>query len=481
MSDEKDSKKPSYQDKIKEIMRQIECGVQRLFQSGKLDQYLRIMSKFHHYSLNNTILIFLQRPDATYCAGYRAWQNEFGRHVKKGEKSIKILAPSSFKKTVQRKKLDPRTQLPLRDTSGNVVMERQTVTVPSFRTVDIFDIAQTDGPPLPQLAEDLTADVEHFDIFMEAVRKSSPVPIEIKPLREDLDGLFSRDAQSITIREGMGQLQTLCSTLHEVTHSVVDNGPEAVSRSKAEKEITAESVAMAVCAYYGLDTSANSIPYLGSYCRDKTLPELKACLQTILETANNLIADIDRNYAETCRERGIPIPIQMQESSGKPDRVSEQETAKESGKRYGLESVTEPARDAYPEPKQNTTTGAIYPMPDVSLPADALQAAGYAGNDLLPLSADRACELIDRDMSVYVVQRGENPMMAFDREEIMDCPAGTVFAVPRTEWEASAEYQQAMAAMENPGASQEMIPKRRTYNRTGKGRTTKKTKPERGR
>ena len=440
--------KTSSQEKVRELTKKIEIGIADLFQSGRVDEYLRVMGKFHRYSLNNTILIFLQRPDATLCCGYNAWKKEFGRHVKKGEKGIKILAPSPYNKTVEVNKLDPHTQKPMVDDSGNAVKESHTVQVPWFRTATIFDVAQTEGPPLPQLCAELTGDVPQFDMFMEALRRTSPVPIETATLEDGVDGYYSRDKGIITIQEGMAQLQTVCSTLHEIVHSEVHGTEQDASQPKALKEITAEAVSMAVCACYGLDTSESSIPYLASWSSGKDVPELKACLQIITDTTKKLIDRIDRNFAEICKERGVPAPKRL---------------------------ITEAEE---PPPAKSKTA---YHMPDPSVPEDALSEAGYHETDLLPLSAERACELIDRDMSVYVVQQGENPMMAFDREEIMDYPAGTVFAVPRTEWEASAEYQQAMAAMENPGASQEMIPKRRTYNRTGKGRTTKKTKPERGR
>ena len=295
-------------DRIKEIMGQIEHGIQDVFQSGRLDEYLRIMGKFRRYSLNNTMLIFLQCPNASYCAGYRMWQDEFGRYVKKGEKGIKILAPYTSRKTVKVKKLDPVTQTPMMDTSGNAVMEEHTVQTLRYRTVTIFDVTQTDGPPMPQLTAELTDNVQQYEIFMDALRRTSPVPIVIKPLPDDVDGLFSRETQSIILREGMGQLQTVCAALHEISHSRVHGGEEATAQSKAEKEITAEGTAMAVCGFYGLDTSANSIPYLSTWSSGKDVPELKACLNIIMEATDALITDIDRNLAQVCQERGIPVP-----------------------------------------------------------------------------------------------------------------------------------------------------------------------------
>ena len=303
--------KPNNQERIKEIMIEIENGIQDLFQSGKLESYLKTMSKFHRYSLNNTILIYLQRPDATYCAGFQTWKNEFGRHVKKGEKGIKILAPAPFKKTVRVEKLDPVTHAPVRDASGQAVMEEQTIQVPHYKTVMIFDLSQTEGPPLPELAAELTGDVQQYDAFMEALRRTSPVPIEIRPIEQSVDGFFSRETQSITIREGMSQAQTVCVALHELAHSIRHNDEQGKEKSRAVKEVEAESCAMAVSSYYSLDTSATSIPYLSSYSRDRSLPELRSSLQIIMETVDQLITDIDRHFAAVCRERGIAVPKRL--------------------------------------------------------------------------------------------------------------------------------------------------------------------------
>ena len=309
------------QEQIKEIMAGIENGIQDLFQSGRLEAYLKVMSKFHRYSLNNTILIWTQCPTATYCAGFQTWKNEFGRHVKKGEKGIKILAPAPFKKTVQVKKLDSVTHMPVRDADGQIAMEEQTIQIPRYKTVTIFDLAQTEGPPLPELAAELTGDVQQYDAFMEALRRTSPVPVEIKPIQGDADGFFSRETQSITLREGMSQIQTVCAAIHEIVHSIQHNNEQANGKSKAVKEVEAESCAMAVSAFYGLDTSANSIPYLGSYSRDKTVPELRNSLQIIMETTDRLITEIDRHFAEVCAERGISIPERLEVRPGRTSAV----------------------------------------------------------------------------------------------------------------------------------------------------------------
>ena len=181
------------------------------------------MSRFHNYSLNNTILIHLQKPDATVCAGFKQWQSKFGRHVKKGERGITIIAPTPFRKKIEEEKLDPDTQLPMRDPDGKIIMEEKTIEIPMFRPVKVFDVSQTEGKPLPQLAANLTGDVRQYEAFMEALRRTASVPISFKPLAPNLDGYFSPQDQSITLREGMSQVQTVSAAVHEIAHSVLHN------------------------------------------------------------------------------------------------------------------------------------------------------------------------------------------------------------------------------------------------------------------
>ena len=208
------AEKKSNREKLKEITDSIEQGIKELFQSDKYAEYLRTMSRFHSYSARNTILIHMQRPDATAVAGFNAWKNKFQRHVKKGEKGITILAPTPFKKTIEEKKLDPVTKAPVLDQNGNAIMEEKEIEIPMFRPVKVFDVSQTDGKPLPQLSSPLTGDVQNYEIFMEALRRTSPVPIGFKPLEDHLDGFFSSDTQSITLREGMSEVQTICAAVH---------------------------------------------------------------------------------------------------------------------------------------------------------------------------------------------------------------------------------------------------------------------------
>ena len=222
--------KQTNQERLKEITERIEAGIRDILESGdiqKYQEYLRTMSRFHRYSVNNQILIHLQCPNATLVAGYSKWEKQFSRHVMQGEKGITIIAPTPYKKKIEQEKLDPDTKLPLLDENGDVIMEEKEIKIPMFRPVKVFDYSQTDGKPLPEHVASpvaaLTGDVENYEVFMEALRRSSPVPIQIKPLSSDLDGFFSPDTQSITLREGMSQVQTVCAAVHELAHARLHN------------------------------------------------------------------------------------------------------------------------------------------------------------------------------------------------------------------------------------------------------------------
>ena len=220
------AEKQTNKDRLKEITDSIEAGIKELFQSEKYTQYLRTMSRFHHYSVNNTMLIHIQKPDATLVAGFNKWKNEFSRNVMRGEKGIKIIAPTPFKKMVEEEKLDPDTKLPMCDADGNIIMEEKEIRIPMYKPVTVFDVSQTEGKPLPTLAADLKGDVRHYEVFMEALRRSSPVPMAFEQLAPNLDGYFSPKEQRIAIREGMSEVQTVSAAVHEITHAKLHNYKE---------------------------------------------------------------------------------------------------------------------------------------------------------------------------------------------------------------------------------------------------------------
>ena len=574
--------KPTNRERLQQITAGIEQGIKELFESEKYMRYLSVMSRFHRYSVNNTMLIYMQKPDATLVAGYNKWKNQFERHVKKGEHGITIIAPTPFKKKIEEQKLDPDTKAPMLDAEGKVIMEEREVEIPMFRPVKVFDVSQTDGKPLPELASSLSGSVQNYEIFMEALRRSAPVPLSVEPMATNMDGYFSPDRQSIAIREGMSEVQTVSAAVHEIAHSKLhdpkkyeaeptwkivmvsgggvkhdyrlDFATEAEAEQAAAEddwryvdenqfewrleveedltavkqavknrnteEVEAESISYAVCQYYGIQTGENSFGYIATWSQDKTLPELRASLETINKAAGELIADIDRHYKEICKERGIDLTAQPEQAM--PQQATEEIPATpepsaeyreallvlddttylhvqpcdtgwdytlydaatrkqlDGGQldapelplstaalkicemhgmggqsiRYAPLSMIETLQEAAVQQMQAAAQAAVpevtqlpdaleqtldeYPMPDPTLTQDDLEKCGYLDSDLLPLSKERAYELMAQDLTVYMVQQGENPAMAFDTADL-DAHDG-IFAVTREEWEDSPSF-----------------------------------------
>ena len=367
--------KPTNRERLQEITAGIEQGIKELFESEKYMRYLSVMSKFHRYSVNNTMLIYMQRPDATLVAGFNKWKNQFERHVKKGEHGITIIAPTPYKKKIEEIQRDPDTHAPILDADGKAVMEEKEIEIPMFRPVKVFDVSQTDGKPLPELASSLSGTVPHYEVFMEALRRSAPVPIEFELMDENMDGYFSSEQQRIAIREGMSEVQTVSAAVHETAHSKLhdpkkyeveptwkivmvseggtkqdfrlDFATEAeaeqaaaeegwryvdenqfewrleveedltavkqAAKNRNTEEVEAESISYAVCQYFGIQTGENSFGYIASWSKDKELKELRASLETINKTSCELINDIERNYKEICKERGIDLTAQQEQ------------------------------------------------------------------------------------------------------------------------------------------------------------------------
>ena len=592
--------KTTNRERLQEITAGIEQGIKELFESEKYMRYLSVMSKFHRYSVNNTMLIYMQKPDATLVAGYNKWKNQFERHVKKGEHGITIIAPTPFKKKIEEQKLDPDTKAPILDAEGKAVMEEREVEIPMFRPVKVFDVSQTDGKPLPELASSLSGNVQNYEAFMEALRRSAPVPLSVEPMAANMDGYFSPDQQRIAIRAGMSEVQTVSAAVHEIAHSKLHNYAKAQEeaaragdkeppkkKDRNTEEVEAESISYAVCQYYGIQTGENSFGYIANWSQGKELPELRASLETINKAAGELIADIDRHYKVICKERGIDLAAQSEQTVPQQEAASEAEVPMQAPARhaYKLHSNferTSPADSTYIQeytvaddlslipgevlyagtydecvklhnalqdgsmtaeqvkaqaqaeklyeldgrlylhvqpcdggydytiydkgtmraldggqldaPELPLSTAALkicemhdmggqsiqyaplsmietlqeaavqqmqaaaqaaapettmlpdapeqhldeYPMPDPTLTQDDLEKSGYLDGDLLPLSKERAYELMERDLTVYIVQQGENPAMAFDTTDL-DAYDG-IFAVTREEWEESPAF-----------------------------------------
>ena len=312
--------KPTNRERLQQITAGIEQGIKELFESEKYMRYLSVMSRFHRYSVNNTMLIYMQKPDATLVAGYNKWKNQFERHVKKGEHGITIIAPTPVKKKIEEQKLDPDTKAPILDAEGKAVMEEREVEIPMFRPVKVFDVSQTDGKPLPELASSLSGNVQNYEAFMEALRRSAPVPLSVEPMAANMDGYFSPDQQRIAIRAGMSEVQTVSAAVHEIAHSKLHNYAKAQEeaaragdkeppkkKDRNTEEVEAESISYAVCQYYGIQTGENSFGYIANWSQGKELPELRASLETINKAAGELINDIDRHYKVICKERGIDL------------------------------------------------------------------------------------------------------------------------------------------------------------------------------
>ena len=574
--------KPTNRERLQEITAGIEQGIKELFESEKYMRYLSVMSKFHRYSVNNTMLIYMQRPDATLVAGFNKWKNQFERHVKKGEHGITIIAPTPYKKKIEEMKRDPDTHAPILDADGKAVMEEKEIEIPMFRPVKVFDVSQTDGKPLPELASSLSGTVPHYEAFLEAVRRSAPVPIEFEPMAANMDGYFSSEQQRIALREGMSEVQTISAAVHETAHSKLhdpkkheaeptwkivmvseggtkqdfrlDFATEAeaeqaaaeegwryvdenqfewrleveedltavkqAAKNRNTEEVEAESISYAVCQYFGIQTGENSFGYIASWSKDKELNELRASLETINKTSCELINDIERNYKEICKERGIDLtaaPEPEQATRQVAEEVSQpsaeyrealvvlddttylhiqpcdtgwdytlydvatmkqldggqldgtdmgrsaavshicedlgmgsksikyaplsmietlQEAAYQQMQEQGSQQTAEAAAAQLPDAQEQALDE--YPMPDPVLTQDDLEKCGCLDSDLLPLSKERAYELMERDLTVYIIQEGENPVMAFDTADL-DAHDG-IFALPREEWEESPEF-----------------------------------------
>ena len=307
----------SEKQKVKEITDKLEAGLKELFESEKYKSYLSTMSKFHNYSFNNTLLIAMQKPEATLVAGYQAWQKNFERHVNKGEKAIRILAPAPYKIKEERDKLDPVTGEMMFDENGMPQKEETEVTIPAFRAVSVFDVSQTDGKPIPELeVNELLSTVEGYEDFVQALMNISPVPIVFEDIPGDSKGYFSTAEKRIAVQENMSESQTLKTMVHEVAHSMlhdkeVNQSMDIPVKDRNTKEVEAESVAFTVCQHFGIDTSDYSFGYIAGWSSGRNMKELKSSLDTIRKTASELITGIEGAMQE------LQLNREMEQEHGK--------------------------------------------------------------------------------------------------------------------------------------------------------------------
>ena len=356
------SEKPA--DKMKEITDRLEQGILGLYESDRYADYLRTMSKFHDYSLNNTILIAMQGGNLV--KGYKQWEKEFDRHVKPGEKAIKILAPSPFTVKKQVEKIDPDTQKPVFDKDGKPVTEEKEIKIPAFRVVSVFDVSQTEGKELPSLTYELTGNVEQYKDFFTALEKTSPFAMEFEALSGSIKGRCNYEEKRISINEGMDELQNIKTAIHEIAHATLHNidKDEPERPDRRTREVQAESVAYAVCQHYGLDTSDYSFGYIAGWSSGKELAELKGSLETIRSTAANLIDTIDGHFAE------------IQQAQDK-EQTTEQAQPEAEAAAPELPEETAPAQEKEVQTEPEADTGASGETPQTTQPEQAAPAALY--------------------------------------------------------------------------------------------------------
>ena len=358
------SEKPA--DKMKEITDRLEQGILGLYESDRYADYLRTMSKFHDYSLNNTILIAMQGGNLV--KGYKQWEKEFDRHVKPGEKAIKILAPSPFTVKKQVEKIDPDTQKPVFDKDGKPVTEEKEIKIPAFRVVSVFDISQTEGKELPALTYELTGNVEQYKDFFAALEKTSPFAMGFEALSGGVKGRCNYEEKRIFINEGMDELQNIKTAIHEIAHATLHDTALAMPErpDRRTREVQAESVAYAVCQHYGLDTSDYSFGYIAGWSSGKELAELKGSLETIRSTAAKLIDTIDGHFAEIQKAQDKE---QTTEQAQTPQEATIQPEAEAAAPELPEETAPVQEKEAQTEPEADTGASSEAPQPEQAAPA----------------------------------------------------------------------------------------------------------------
>ena len=408
------SEKPA--EKLKEITDRLEQGITELFDSERYKEYLRVMSKFHNYSFNNTLLIAMQKPDASLIAGFSAWKNNFGRNVMKGQKGIKILAPSPFKIKKEMEKIDPQTQKAIIGKDGKPVTEEKEITIPAFKVVSVFDVSQTEGKEIPDIAVNmLTGDVEHYKEVFAALEKTSPVPVGFEKIEGGAHGYYHLEDKRIALDEGMSELQTLKTLIHEIAHAKLHdidlNAPLEDLENRPDRrtrEVQAESIAYTVCQHYGLDTSDYSFGYVAGWSAGRELAELKSSLETIRSTAAEIINSIDEHIAEL-------------------QKTQEQAQTSE---------VQEVTQDAPPQEKPEI------PVPDATISVKEMQDYGYSWDGMFPLKQEAAERLFTQDgIEVFRIYEDGTEGAVTSLTDLQEhAEKGGLFGVEKETWEALHEY-----------------------------------------
>lgn len=440
--------------RVQELTDKLKQGLQDLFNSDSYRNYLSTMSKFHNYSFNNTLLIAMQKPDATLVAGYKALQKNFERHVNKGEKAIRILAPAPYKIKEERDKIDPVTQELLLDKDGNPQKEEVEITIPVFRAVSVFDVAQTDGKPIPELAaKELLSDVEGYQDMIRAVEAISPVPIELEEIAGDSKGYYDSEAKRIAVQENMSESQTLKTMIHEVAHSKLHSKEveqdEQMRKDRNTKEVEAESVAYTVCQHFGIDTSDYSFGYIAGWSSGRDTKELRASMDTIRKTASELITGIEGQLhllelekEVVQKETEITADTELSNMQKAEKIINELESEKSVFSRAernlivnyayklgDMEKTRELAEHIFYEEKYGNQNVAlaiidaqaeIDALPDSMVGISEMQEYGYTWNEMLPLTQERALELFDHDLPVYLLHTDGSETTVSERKQIIE-------------------------------------------------------------
>ena len=482
--------------KVQEITDKLEEGLKELFESEKYKTYLSTMSKFHNYSFNNTLLIAMQKPEATLVAGYKAWQKNFERHVNKGEKAIRILAPAPYKIKEERDKLDPVTGEMMFDENGMPQKEQVEVTIPAFRAVSVFDVSQTDGKPIPELeAQELLSTVEGYEDFVQALMNVAPVPIGFEDIPGDSKGYFHTEEKRIAVQENMSESQTLKTMVHEVAHSMLHNKEinrddliEEPAKDRNTKEVEAESVAYTVCQHFGIDTSDYSFGYIAGWSSGKDMKELKSSLDTIRKTASELITGIEGALRELQLNREMEqeqskeciLLIQNEDltefslvnvrgmdtqelvaaltNMNEDDKLSIQAYLESKGAwttelgndktrefeeyhldvRYNLDTdeIIDVKAKIAEQIDNNLSVmeqAEIDALPDPLIGLSEMREYGYTWNKMLPLMQEKALELFDHDLPVYLLHNDGSETTVDDRKQIMEHEG--IFGIEKGDWE----------------------------------------------
>lgn len=491
MADERTEKQ-----KVQEITDKLEEGLKELFESEKYKTYLSTMSKFHNYSFNNTLLIAMQKPEATLVAGYKAWQKNFERHVNKGEKAIRILAPAPYKIKEERDKLDPVTGEMMFDENGMPQKEQVEVTIPAFRAVSVFDVSQTDGKPIPELeAQEFLSTVEGYEDFVQALMNVASVPIGFEDIPGDSKGYFHTEEKRIAVQENMSESQTLKTMVHEVAHSMLHNKEinrddliEEPAKDRNTKEVEAESVAYTVCQHFGIDTSDYSFGYIAGWSSGKDMKELKSSLDTIRKTASELITGIEGALRELQLNREMEqeqskeciLLIQNEDltefslvnvrgmdtqelvaaltNMNEDDKLSIQAYLESKGAwttelgndktrefeeyhldvRYNLDTdeIIDVKAKIAEQIDNNLSVmeqAEIDALPDPMIGLSEMREYGYTWNEMLPLMQEKALELFDHDLPVYLLHNDGSETTVDDRKQIMEHEG--IFGIEKGDWE----------------------------------------------